>query len=113
MLNEDKLESVVIDLTSMKGGELNEDFVRAFGNSVRFFLKALLDDDPINMFKGIIRGTPREVNTFAKTIGSEKRYIEIAKKYGLDDPRTASNRARLMKSIGSFERETGIKWPLK
>ena len=46
-------------------------------------------------------------------IGSEKRYIDVARKYGLDDPRTASNKAKLAKSIASFERETGIKWPFK
>ena len=113
MLNEDKIEPIVINLSDMRGNELNEDFIRAFGNSVRMFLGALLDQDPIEMFKGIIRGTPTEVNSFARTIGSEKRYIDVARKYGLDDPRTASNKAKLAKSIASFERETGIKWPFK
>ena len=113
MLNEDKIDPIVINLSAMRGNELNEDFIRVFGNSVRMFLGALLDQDPIKMFKGIVKGTPTEVNSFARTIGSEKRYIDVARKYGLDDPRTASNKAKLAKSIASFERETGIKWPFK
>jgi len=113
MLNEDKLDPIVINLSAMRGDGINEDLVRNFGNAVRMFLGALLDQDPIEMFKGIIRGTPTEVKSFARTIGSEKKYIDIARKYGLDDPRAASNKARLTKSIASFERETGIKWPFK
>jgi len=113
MLNEDKLQPMVIDFASLRGGQLDENMIRNFANGVRMFLGVLLDQDPVSFFKGIVRGTPREIDSFVKTISSEKRYIEVAKKYGLSDPRTVSNSSKLRSAISSFERETGVKWPIK
>ena len=113
MLNEDKLQPLVIDFATVRGDQINEDLIRNFANGVRLFLGVLLDQNPVSFLKGVIRGTPREIDSFVKTMSSEKRYIEIARKYGLDDPRTAANSARLRSAISSFERETGVKWPIK
>ena len=60
-----------------------------------------------------VRGSRRDVESFAKTIGSEKTYIEAAKRYGLDHPTTYKNKAKLDASIKGFERDTGLKWPFK
>ena len=45
--------------------------------------------------------------------GNEKKYIDTAKKYGLEDPRTYRDKSKLKKATNSFERITGIKWPFK
>ena len=58
-----------------------------------------------------IKGSRSEVESFARTLGGEKRYIESASRYGLDDPRTYKNKAKLTKAINNFERETSLKWP--
>jgi hypothetical protein len=34
-------------------------------------------------------------------------------KNGLDDPRTLSNRHSLEKAVHAFEKQTGLKWPIK
>ena len=60
-----------------------------------------------------VTGSRRDVQSFAKTLGGEKRYIEAAKRYGLDHPTTYKSKAKLDASIKSFERDTGLTWPFK
>ena len=109
-LNEDKLTEITIDFNKIRDNRLDESFLSMFG----FWIKEILQ----RMFGGSnipvsIKGNPVEVNAFAKALGGEKRYIETAKKYGLDDPRTYKDRAKLESAVSSFERTTGIKWPFK
>jgi len=109
-LNEDKLNDIVIDFTKIRQGRIDESFLAMFG----FWVKEILD----RMFSGssipvAVRGRPEEVQAFARAIAGEKSYIETAKQYGLDNPRTYKDKAKLSSSIGSFERITGIKWPFK
>ena len=114
MLNEEKIEPIVIDFAELRSNKLDESLLATFGNWVKFLLKRMFDNPGVGATFGggaTVRGTPREVNAFAKALGSEKKYVQIVKKYGLDDPRTASNKAKLAKAVAGFERETGIKWP--
>ena len=60
-----------------------------------------------------IKGKPRSVNSFVDTIASEKKYIKSAAQFGLNNPRTYRDKYKLRKSVNSFERATGIKWPFK
>jgi len=60
-----------------------------------------------------IKGTQSQVNSFARAIGNERRYLNSFEKYGLNDPRTLNNRHSLERAVAGFERETGIKWPFK
>ena len=116
MLNEEKLEPIVIDFNKMRQNDLNESFLAAFGNWVKLILQRMFDNPGVGSYSGgnvKVRGTPTEVRAFARALGNEKKYIEIAKKYGLDDPRTISNKAKMKRAAASFERETGIKWPFK
>ena len=39
--------------------------------------------------------------------------MEAFNKYGLGDPRLRNNKLALEKAIYNFERETGLKWPVK
>ena len=104
MINEDKLAPIVIDFAQIRENTLDESFLRAFGNWVKLITGRMFGKGSTGWGDVTVRGTPREVNAFAKTIGHEKKYIEIAKKYGLDDPRTVSNKARLRKAAAAFER---------
>jgi hypothetical protein len=44
---------------------------------------------------------------------NEKKYLDFIKKYGLDDPMTYKQKAKLQLAIKRFETEAGINWPIK
>ena len=106
----DELVSIVIDLEELKNNKLNESFLSMFGGWVEHLLGAMFG---VRSPSVSVRGSRRDVESFAKTIGSEKTYIEAAKRYGLDHPTTYKNKAKLDASIKGFERDTGLKWPFK
>ena len=115
MLNEDKLDNVVIDFAELRDNQLNESFLAAFGNWVKLILNRTFGQGK-GSFLGPsvkVRGTKAEVNAFAKALGGEKKYIEAVRKHGLDDPKVTSNKAKLNKAVKAFEKTTGIKWPFK
>ncbi len=99
-----------IDLNSAKNGELNESFLRMFG----FFVKKALErmfgtsDSQIS-----IKGTPAQIQAFARTLESEKRYMESFRDYGLDSPQTYRTKSVRDNAISKFEKATGLKWPFK
>tara|TARA_R110002012_G_scaffold268299_2_gene452225 strand:- start:404 stop:751 length:348 start_codon:yes stop_codon:yes gene_type:complete len=115
MLNEDKLDNVVIDFAELRDNQLNESFLAAFGNWVKLILNRTFGQGK-GSFLGPsvkVRGTRAEVSAFAKALGGEKKYIEAVRKHGLDDPKVTSNKAKLSKAVKAFEKTTGIKWPFK
>ena len=105
-----ELVPIVIDLEELKNNKLNESFLSMFGGWVEHLLGAMFG---VRSPSVSVRGSRRDVESFAKTIGSEKTYIEAAKRYGLDHPTTYKNKAKLDASIKGFERDTGLKWPFK
>lgn len=108
-INEDKLEPMVLDLT-VNSGQLNEGWLRMFGNWIRMYLGHTfgLND---HTFK--VKGTRRQINSLAKTLGAEKQYMKAFKSSGLSDPSTMRSKSKLQRAISVFEKATGIKWPLK
>ena len=62
---------------------------------------------------GGIRGQRKDIEVFAKAIGTEKKYIEAARKHGLNNPATYKIKSQLERATGAFEKTTGIKWPFK
>jgi len=110
-LHEDKIVSVEIDLEELKtNDQLNEVFLRMFGSWVTLLLKGMFGIPIVNMN---IKGSPADVTKFAAAIGNEKKYIEVAKKHGLDNPQTYKQKSKLNRAVSAFERTTGIKWPFK
>ena len=109
-LNEDKLVEIVIDFNEIRKNEMNESFLAMFGGWVEHILKAMFGglNIPVN-----VRGSDREVQAFATALGREKRYIDVAKRYGLDHASTYRSKAQLDAAAKNFQRETGIKWPFK
>lgn len=117
MINEEKLDAIVIDFAAIRENTLDESFLAAFGNWIKLITSRMFNTPGVGAtMRGgnvKVRGTPTEVKAFARALGNEKKYIEIAKKHGLSDPRTISNKAKLGKATAAFERETGIKWPFE
>ena len=110
-INEEKLSTIEIDLNAAKSGTINEGgFLRMFGWAVETILGKMFSGGKIPVS---ITGNPAQVNSFSKTLTDEKKYLEAWKSYGLDDPRTYRNRARLQDSIHKFERLTGLDWPFE
>jgi hypothetical protein len=60
-----------------------------------------------------ITGTRSQVDSFTKAVGGEKRYMKAVEKFGLNDPRTYASKTKLKSAVRNFERETGMKWPIK
>jgi hypothetical protein len=109
-VNEDKLTEIVIDFNEIRKNELNESFLAMFGAWIKHILGAMLGGFNIPVS---VRGSKNEVESFARAVGSEKSYIETAKRYGLDHPTTYKSQAKLRTATKGFEKETGIKWPFK
>ena len=110
VLPEGKLQKIVIDLDEVKSNKLNESFLAMFGG----WVEKILD----SMFGGYvlpaqIKGSKKDVESFAKAIGGEKSYIDAVRRYGLDHPTTYKSQAKLNNAIKNFERDTGITWPFR
>lgn len=101
---------IVIDLGVHRAGNLDEGFLGMMGSWITHILGVMFRGGSIPLK---VKGTPSEIDSFAKTLSREKRYLESFSKYGLDNPRTYRNKASLEKAVSEFERKTGIKWPFK
>ena len=108
VIQEDKIAPIVIDLTQKT--ELDESWLRMFGENIKGILKAMFGNVSIPLE---IKGSQSDVNSFVRALGGEKKYISTLKRYGLDNPRTYKSRANLNNATSVFERQRGIKWPFK
>ena len=106
-------EEIVIDLEELKENKLNEGFYRMFATSIELMLGQMFGHSTLGSLKTLIKGKPRDIKSFAKTIGTEKRYMDAVKQHGLNDPKTFKVKSRLDKAVKGFEKTTGIKWPFK
>jgi len=110
LLKEDKLTTITIDFNELRKQELNESFLAMFGGWIEYILGAMFGGRSLPLS---VKGSRREVESFAKAIGGEKKYLEVVRRYGLDHPTTYKNKAKLDNAIKGFEKETGLKWPFK
>jgi hypothetical protein len=110
MLKEDKLATITIDFNELRKQELNESFLAMFGGWVEHILGAMFGGRSLPL---AVKGSQRDVESFAKTLGGEKSYLEAVKRYGLDHPTTYKNKSKLDNAVKGFEKETGLKWPFK
>ena len=101
-------ETIIIDLSPKQ--QLNESFLRQFGTAIELIIKRMFG---LNNTEFKFRGPRTSVGELARTLGAERKYIEAMKKAGLSDPSVLSSKHRLDRAIASFEKQTGIKWPLK
>ena len=108
-LDEDKLEPMILDLT-VNDGQLNESWLRMFGNWIKMFLGHTFG---LNNRTFKVKGTRSQLDSLAKTLSAEKQYMKAFTKSGLASPSTLRSKSKLQKAISVFEKATGIKWPLK
>jgi len=101
-------QTIIIDLSSRQ--QLNESFLRQFGAAIELVIKRMFG---LNNLKFQFRGPRTSVGELAKTLGAEHKYIKAMKDAGFSDPSVLSSKHRLDRAVASFEKQTGIKWPLK
>ena len=109
-LQEDKVVQTVVDFNELRSQNMNEMLLQQFGAVIELVLDTVFSKTSLPI---AFKGSQRDMSAFAKAIGGEKKYIETARKYGLDHPTTYKNKAKLNNAIKKFEKETGIKWPFK
>jgi hypothetical protein len=102
------METIEINLEECKN--LNEGRYSTLGLQVKRILRAMFGGHHIPMN---VKGTRREIDSFLDTLVKEKKYMSAYLTYGLNDPRTHRDRAKLGIAVSNFERHTGIKWPFK
>jgi hypothetical protein len=106
-IKENELVPIVIDLNPKT---IDESYLSALGAQVELLLKHMFG---MSLTPAKFRGTSTQIRSFARALGNERRYLDSFDRHGLGDPRTMGDRHKLEKAIMAFERETGIKWPLK
>jgi hypothetical protein len=99
------MEEITIDFR-----QVNEGFLRMFGTWVSTILKAMFGGQTIPL---TVRGTRSQVESFAKVLDKEKKYMEAWHQYGLDSPATYQSKFKLNRAISEFERKTSLKWPFQ
>lgn len=110
--NDGEIQAVEVNLNIMNEKQLDEFFnpLKMFGGAVKLILSQMFGGSsvPVN-----IRGSSTQVKNFTKALAGEKKYVQTAAKYGLDNPRTYKDKFKLKGAIKKFERSTGLKWPVK
>lgn len=103
-----------IDLNAAKNGKINElSYLTHLGAKIELMIKLMFGSQGLSRLAGKVSGTRSQVDKFMKALKGEKRYADAYIKHGLSDSRTLNNRYKLEKAISAFEKETGIKWPMK
>lgn len=93
-----------------KEKQVNEIFLRAFGETVKSILRAMFGQDYVPI---TVKGTRAQINSFAEALAKEKNYLKAYQNYGLNNPETYRSKYRLTQAVKEFERKTGVPWPFK
>jgi len=110
LIKEDKLATITIDFNELRKQKLDESFLAMFGGWVEHILGAMFGNRVLPLS---VKGSRRDVESFASALGGEKSYLDAVKRYGLDHPTTYKNKSKLDNAVKGFERETGLQWPFK
>ena len=110
MIDDKDLQPIEIDLDVASRGEVTESFLGMFGAGLKMIMRRMFGGGTMPVK---VTGTKRQVADFTKVLGSEKKYIKTAAKFGLDDPRTYKDKFKLKQMIRKFESSTKLKWPFK
>ena len=108
--NDKELQPIIIDLTVAERGEVTESWLGMLGANIKAIMRSMFGGSSIPVK---VKGNPRQIRDFGKTLASEKGYIKTAAKYGLDDPRTYKNKFHLRRNMRKFKDSTGLDWPFR
>lgn len=109
-----KDQEIHIDLNVVKSGKLVEfSYLTHMGAKIELLIKMMFGSQGLGRLTGSVRGTPPQVRSFKDALRGEQRYMQSFMRHGLSDPRTLNNRYSLERAVSGFEKETGLKWPLK
>jgi len=107
---ESDLVPIVLDLGSSRRGELDESFLHMFGSAIQAIMGRMFGGSAVPVK---VKGTKSEIDSFAKVLQREKKYLQTWSDLGLDNPATYKSKFKLDTAIKQFERKTGIKYPIK
>ena len=103
-------EKKVINLNDKR---LDESWMSMFGAQMQYMLDQM-GFMPLRGSSNVtIRGLPSQIKAFAGALMGERRHMDAAIRYGLNDPKTYKSSMALNRAIANFERATGIKYPIK
>ena len=105
---------IILDLEELKkeGADLNENLLRVYGTQLELILRQMFDM-PIFGSGARIKGKKKDLRALAAALGNEKKYIETARKMGMNSPAAKKSMGSLKKAIGGVEKLTGLKRPFK
>ena len=107
-MQDQEMTPIVIDFT--KKDQVNESFLKMMGWGIKAIMNRMFGGSVIPV---TVKGSAGDVKAFSKTLGSEKKYMDNWRRYGLDNPKTYKSKYKLDKASKDFTRKTGIKWPFK
>jgi len=110
-VNEEQLAPVIIDITAAKNNQVDESYLLAMGSAIKYVLQRMFSPGSAGSFK--VRGSRSEIDSFMKTLGAEKKYLQSYMKNGLNNPQTYKSGRKLSAAINNFKKVTGLKWPFK
>lgn len=107
-------EELQIDLNIAKNGKLDEfSILTHMGTKIELLLKAMFGFGGGGGLVGSVSGTRSQVDSFMRALRGEKRHMSALLRHGLTDPRTMRSRHSLDKAVRGFEKDTGLKWPVR
>ena len=113
------LNQITINLEELKSSKLNESYAAQFAAQIEYLLRYMsMPSGPDfsniqGQLKVAVTGKKPDLERFSNTLASEKRYMDSYLKHGLGDPRVRNNKWKLEQAVFKFERDTGLKWPLR
>ena len=128
-----------INFNKLNNNQLQESFLRMFGETIKIVLKRmfgkipspeeyrtmvaegddLTPEDKQNPMAQrtpekldlLISGTDEQIASFVDALKAEHKYMETYLQLGMDDENTREAKYLLNDAVESFERTTGLLWP--
>ena len=95
-MKDNELLPLEIDLEKLKGDQLDESFLTMWGSWIQTILKRMFGGGTVPVS---IRGKQSDLESLAKVLGGEKRYMASYMKHGLNNPAVLKNRHALERYI--------------
>tara|TARA_R110000824_G_scaffold114315_1_gene264749 strand:- start:599 stop:958 length:360 start_codon:yes stop_codon:yes gene_type:complete len=118
------INTIKIDFAKLKSKQLNESSVAQWAADVKYLLSHILspslfpplqeeENQELEKPQVVIKGSKEDLAAFSDTLNKEKEYALEYLDSGLGSPELSDIKLELEKSIHSFEKTTGVKWPLR